>query len=300
MVSKTALLMALLAALVVGCQNLRLSGKQELRARDGSALRIATYNVHYIVLADQTGPWSVGDWERRKGPLDQAFKALDADLVAFQEMESFRSGSDGSVNLARDWLLDRNPGYGLHVSGDWTEFPSTQPMLYRRDRLEPLDQGWFFFSETPDQLYSRTFNGSYPAFASWGQFRDKRDGAVFTVVNAHTDYASRQNRLLSAELIARRIAPRVAAGDTVFLTGDLNARLGDRTLEIVENAGLTFAPVRGATYHFDRGLNLFRAIDHIAFTDDVTLVSDPVVLRRRFDGEWPTDHYPVAVDVRLD
>ena len=60
--------------------------------RTEAALRIASYNVHYIRLDKETGAWSVGDWERRKGPLDSAFKALRADVVAFQEMESFQRG----------------------------------------------------------------------------------------------------------------------------------------------------------------------------------------------------------------
>ena len=242
---------------------------------------------------------------RRLGPTPRTARPglQDASSATWWHFRKWKASSAAVTDRSTwrgDWLLARNPGYGVHASGPWQRFPPTQPILYRRDRLEPLDQGWFFFSDTPDQIYSRTFNGSYPAFASWGPVpRPPFAGAVFKVVNVHTDYASRRNRLLSAELIARRVTPWIEAGETVFVVGDLNARLGDRTVEIIGNAGLTFAPVRGATYHFNRGLNLFRAIDHIAFTDDVRLLQPPVVLRRKFDDEWPTDHYPVATDVQI-
>lgn len=294
-VLKTIIFLVTLLALTACVQHIRNSGSSALPARAADTLRIATYNVHYIWLGRETGAWSVGDWERRKGPLDQAFKALDADIVAFQEMESFARGSDGSVNLTLDWLLANNPDYRAAAVGDWREFPSTQPILYRADAFEVVDQGWFFFSDTPDVIYSRTFNGSFPAFASWAEFR-RQDGQVFKVVNVHFEYSSGSNRLLSAELVAERIRPWVAAGETVFLTGDLNARLGAPTLEILESVGLTFAPVQGATYHFNRGLNLFGAIDHIAVTEGPALIGAPVVLREKFDGEWPTDHYPVIAD----
>ncbi len=292
----TLALIALALVAVVGCQTIRHSGKIALPDPDAGALRIATYNVHYIILGQATGPWSVGDWDRRKDPLDQAFKVVGADVIGFQEMESFGRGSGGQVNLTLDWLLENNPGYAAAAAGDPQVFPSTQPILYRIDRLDLLDQGWFFFSDTPDVIYARTFNGSYPAFTSWAQFRDRDSGQVFRVVNMHTDYASRSNRLQSMELAAARIAPWINAGETVFAIGDLNARIGDRPVAILQEVGLTFLPIPGATYHFNRGINLFGAIDHIAHAGAAQPQGTPVVLRQKFDGEWPTDHYPVIAD----
>lgn len=291
----------LLALLVlVGCaQVIRNSGDSPLVARADTALRVATWNVHYIILSQDTGPWSRGDWERRKGPMDDGFKFLGADLVAFQEMESFARGSGGAVNLTLDWLLANNPDFAAAAVGDPAAFPSTQPILYRRDRLVLQDQGWFFFSVTPDVIYSRTFNGSWPAFASWAQFTDRDTGETFRALNIHTDFSSRSNRLQSAELVAERISPWIEAGETVLVMGDMNARAGARTLRIMETAGVTFAPVQGATYHMNRGLNLFGAIDHIGWAGAARMASDPVVVRRKFRDEWPTDHYPVVLDLVL-
>lgn len=292
---------AILLVLVtlLGCQAIRHSGNTPLPAPSAETLRIATYNVHYIILGRENGAWSVGDWDRRKGPLDQAFKAVAADVIAFQEMESFARGDTSEVNLKLDWLLSRNPDYAAAATGDPSEFPSTQPILYRQDRLELLDQGWFFFSNTPDIIYSRTYDGSYPAFASWAQFRDQATGQAFRVINVHTDYASRSNRVQSVKLVADRISPWIASGETLFVVGDINARIGDPVIDILADTGLSFAPVDGATYHFNLGINLFGAIDHIASVGEVTLAGPPVVLRQKFSGEWPTDHYPVVADYRM-
>ena len=262
-------------------------------------LRVASQNVHYIILNQPTGAWSVGDWEARKVSLDAAFKAIAPDIIGFQEMESFARGDDGSVNLARDWLLAQNPGYAAGASGDWRTFPSTQPIFYRTDRFTLLDQGWFFFSDTPDVIYSRTFDGSYPAFASTVRLRDT-DGKVLTVINVHFEYKSGANRLASARLVAERMAPLIAAGERVVLIGDLNALRGSRTADILRDAGFTFLPVTGSTYHVNRGLNLFGAIDHIALAGPVTPHGPPHVQRRKFDGRWPSDHYAVVADITLD
>lgn len=288
-----------LGLLVVGCQSLRLSGGPELEPKPADALRLATCNVHYILSNQAEGRWSVGHWEQRKAPLDAAFKAMDADIVAFQEMESFTGSDDDSDNLARRWLLDNNPDYAAAAIGDWRVFPSTQPIFYRRERFEVVDQGWFFFSQTPDVIYSRTFNGSYPAFASWALFRDLEQDVTFKVLNLHLDYASGENRRLSTDLIAERIAPWIEAGEIVFLAGDLNARLGSSLHRTLEAKGLRFLPVQGSTYHFNLGLNLFGAIDHLGYAGNAEPASAPVVIREKFGAAWPTDHYPVLADFRF-
>lgn len=269
------------------------SGNAPVPESRTDALRIATLNVHYIVMRQQIGLWSVGHWEARKGALDQAFKAVEADIIAFQEMESFGGGDD--INLTLDHLLERNPDYRAAAVGDPAVFPSTQPILYRADRLTLRDQGWFFFSDRPEVIYSRTFNGSYPAFASWAEFHGA-DGPPFRVVNVHLEYSSRSNRRLSAALVRDRIAPVIAAGTPVFLVGDINALHGSRTMGILEEAGLEFLPVDGSTYHFNRGINLFGANDQIGYSDSLVPLGETVVLRRQFDGQWPSDHYPLLAD----
>lgn len=291
--------LGLLAVLAValGCQQVRLSGGAPLAAPPPGTLRVATYNVHYIRLNAPEGRWSVADWERRKHALDAAFKALGADIVAFQEMESFAGGDDDSVNLARSWLLENNPGYAAAAIGDWRVFPSTQPIFYRKDRLEPVEQGWFFFSETPGAIYSRSFDGSYPAFASWAEFRLRETGGTLRVIDLHLDHASRENRRRSAELVAARVAGWIAEGRAVVLAGDLNARAGSDLHARLEAAGLAFLPVEGASFHFDRGLNLYGAIDHIAHSPDFAPAGPAMVYRERPGGVWPTDHYPVVADL---
>ena len=273
-----------------------------LAPRSADALRVAIYNVHYIILNKPTGAWSVADWDRRKGPMDRAFKAVDPDIIGFQEMESFagHNGSDGNLNLTLDWLLAQNPGYAAAAVGDYRDFPSTQPILYRRARISLADQGWFFFSDTPEAIYSRTFNGSFPAFASWARLTDRVTGKDVTVFNVHFEYKSASNRRLSAELVASRIAPLIAAGERVVLLGDLNARAGSQTQDVLAGAGLSFLPVQGATYHFNQGINLFGAIDHIGIAGAIAPVGAPVVLRQKFAEEWPSDHYPVIADIMVE
>ena len=78
----------------------------------------------------------------------------------------------------------------------------------------------------------------------------------------HLDHGSWENRR-SAERVAAFAAGRIAGGERVIPAGDLDARAGGRTPGIPEAAGLRFAPVPGATFHPERGLDLFGAIDRV-------------------------------------
>ena len=288
-----------LVVVAVIVQHLRLSTSKPPPAKPHDTIRLATYNVHYIYLRQAEGRWGLSGWEARKEPLNQVVKVLDADVIAFQEMESFFRGSDGSINLTRQWLLENNPDFAAAAIGPWREFPTTQPIFYRPDRFDVTDQGWFFFSETPDAIYSRGFDGASPSFASWARFADVTIGAEFRVVNVHFDAASRINRNRSAQLVAERINPWIEAGETVLLAGDLNALHGSRIHGTLESPGLSFPRVPHASFHLDRGFHLFGAIDHIGLSGAASAVGRPFVVQWRPEEVWASDHHPVVVDVAI-
>ena len=293
--------LALIALLfvLVGCQQVRLSPWTKLPEKPEGTLRVATWNVHYFWLEREEGRWGLSGWEARKGPMDVAFKALEADLVAFQEMESFSRRSDGNVNLTRDFLLDQNPDYRAAATGDARVLPPTQPIFYRPDVLEVLEEGWFHFSPTPDVLYSRGFDGATPSFASWAVFRRKADGAVFRTINIHFDAFSSTNRMASTELTAERMQPWLDAGETVILLGDFNALHGSRILAKFEALGIIFPKVPGATFPLSRGLHLFGAIDHIGVSTAAMAPSEPMLFNRKTGEVWASDHHPVLLDLEL-
>ena len=223
---------------------------QDLSALPDTNLRVATYNVHFISSRRGSGIGSADAWEERKGALNEAFGTMQGDIVGFQEMETYgqRGRNTPVPNLAMEWLLEYNTEYAAAAQGDPAVFPSSQSIFYRLDRFTLLDEGWYFFSDTPDVIYSRTFDGSGRAFATWAQFLDNSTGITFRVVNIHTDYSSGSNRILSAELIAERTEPWISAGETVFMLGDFNAMSGSPSLRAIETIGIDFHSATAVSY----------------------------------------------------
>jgi endonuclease/exonuclease/phosphatase family metal-dependent hydrolase len=257
-------------------------------------LVVGSFNIHY------TTPWQKKMiWEQRREAVAEVLRRANADIIGFQEMETFVGGHWNTENRQLDWLLARFPRYGVTAFGDPREYPSTQPILYRKSRFQALDQGFFFFSPDPDRLYSRPWKGRYPAFSSWARLRDRQSDKVFYVYNVHFDYSSRRNRLNSAKLVAQRITARKHPADGVIVLGDFNAPRGFSPVRIVAEAGLTVAQTRGSTFHFNRGIRIQPAIDHVLFSESFSHRQTRVI-RDRIDGQWPSDHFPLSVTLSID
>ena len=290
----------LLAAVFIGacfttaCTLLTRNGDEIPPSNDSETIRVASFNIHYV--AKDQGRLS---WENRKNAVVQAIGDLDADVIAFQEMETFAGGSFNVENRQLDWILRHFPEYAAGAYGNAEIYPNTQPILYRHARFKQIEQGFFFFSTTPDVIYSRTYNGSWPAFCSWTVLSERRTGKEIHVFNVHFEYKSMSNRAKSAALVVERLSPRVAEGRATLLVGDTNAFGFAPTMRRLKSIPLTLAPPSGPTFHFNRGLGLIPAIDHILYSHALTQIGNTHRLRKRYDGVWPTDHYPIVVDLSL-
>ena len=94
------------------------------------ALHIASFNVHYIEPNDKND-----DWGKRKHAVSRMLKDIDADIVAFQEMETFDGGHYSKRNLQLEWIQSSASEYKNAATGDPEIFPSTQPIIYKTRNL---------------------------------------------------------------------------------------------------------------------------------------------------------------------
>ena len=115
-----------------------------------------------------------------------------------------------------------------------------------------------------------------------------------------TDFASGHEyfglHLRDGEWVFREWAPNA---ERMFLIGDFNARRNSRPLRIFHDKGFRRTPGRGATFHFDAGLHLFGAIDHLLHGPKTVPLTRAVAERGRIGSTWPSDHYPVWADYRF-
>ena len=262
-------------------------------AGDGT-FRVATFNIGYI-----RDPSGLPRWERRRAAVAKVLQDAKADIIAFQEMETFAGGKFNPVNRQLDFVLAALPGHAATALGDPRQFPSTQPVLYRTDLFEPVEQGWFYFSETPDVLFSRSFDGGFDHYASTATLRHKASGRLVSVINLHTDIRSTVNRMGAARLIAERARARIDAGEAVIVLGDFNAHAGSPVLRTIRQAGLAGGEGLAPTFHMGIGLPIRLAIDHVLSGPGLEPDGPVIVHRAAPGGRYPSDHYPVSQDYRF-
>jgi len=250
---------------------------------------IVSLNIHYLVPeTDRTG------WAERKHAVSAALNDLNPDIVAFQEMETFERGHFSSKNIQLDWVMSNNDGYSVGAYGSPEDFPITQPILYKTDRFSLSDQGFFFFSDDPDTPYSKPWRGDWPAFATWVLLKDVDSNQEIYVFNVHLDAYSRVNRIRSADLIRNRVDSRRRSNVPVIVAGDFNSLRRSRVIRLLADDLMRPVRLKGSTFHFGRGLNLYGPIDHVLHTPGIQPV-ESVVVQKKWNARWPSDHHPVFV-----
>ena len=181
---------------------------------------LMTFNV-YNDSSSPPGEGSVPAWMLRRELVVETIRAHAPDVVGLQEVYPWQV----------DYLAAELPRYACIGRGrDARGVDEAVPIMYRRERLELLDCGHFWLSESPHTPGSRGGKAwgemETPRMVTWVRLRHKGRGGSFYVYNTHLasdEDGGEASRMMSARLIAERIATRAAPTDYFFLLGDFNA-----------------------------------------------------------------------------
>src|SRR5690606_10973434 len=262
----------------------------------GQKLNVASYNIRYANPDDAKR----GDgWERRVPVIASQVHFFDFDLMGVQEALARQLEDLDKLLIEYDRI-----GVGREDGKAGGEF---SPIFYKKDRLELLDHDTFWFSETPE-MPSKGWDAALNRICTWGKFRDRLSGEEFFHFKLHMDHMGQEARKNSSLLIVEKI--REIAGDApVILSGDFNFHQTHPNYQLIVKSGVvedTYeqAPVRMAPngtfnrFSFE-GTGHDNRIDHI-FVNDKVRVNHYGILTISYKGHFPSDHFPVLVEVELD
>lgn len=270
------------------------------RASERAAtLPVMSFNIRYGTASDGAHAW----------PLRRAVT-----FRVIREHAPVVLGVQEALRFQLDEIGENLPQYGVVGVGrtDGVEDGEYSAILYDRHRLEVLDQGTFWLSDTPEVPNSMSWGNRITRIATWARFRDRSTDATFHVFNTHWDHESQPARERSARLLMERIRARRAASDPVLVMGDFNAGEDNIAFRMLvadhQPGGLqlydTFravhprAPDTG-TYHAFRGDRSGAKIDAILASPEWRTLNADIILFSE-NGLYPSDHFPVTATVELE
>lgn len=233
----------------------------------------------------------VNAWSNRKKMVIREFSNYQYDIVCMQEPLIDQIQDFLSIGMY-EWL---------GVSGQGTPDNDVfTPIFYNKKKLNVLDYGTFWLSETPD-VVSRGWDGKFPRICTWAKFRDIENCRSFYVFNTHLDHVGEVAKLEGARLICRKIK-EMATEEAVFITGDMNSTPETPPIHTFlsefsnsrEIATEKSGPA--GTAHSYGKLYPPSQIDYI-FVNEYISVIKAVTITKNSDPVYMSDHYPIVITV---
>ena len=177
-------------------------------------------------------------------------------------------------------------------------------IFYLKDKFELVESGDFWLSETPDTP-SKGWDGGCSRIVTYAILKDKATGFVYAHFNTHFDNVGVKAKHESVPLLASRIA-KIAPDIPVVLTGDFNTTEGSEIYENLVSCGLKNTKLLAekydncATYH-DYNPFVFntKPIDYIFVNGYCTSVKSSIVDSSTIGLVYPSDHFPIIVEMTL-
>ena len=230
-------------------------------------------------------------WDNRKVGVIAMLMAKEPDIVGLQEC----------YIKQRTFIVENLPHYDCYGlvrnNGKNEGSGETMSILWNKEKLEKVECGTFWLSETPDEP-SKGWGAANYRDCTWILFKHKETGKMFYHFNTHLDHAVAAAQTGGAKLIRERMNTINTAGYPVILTGDMNVAQNSSVCALFEmknsrvEAGETDS---GVTCHGYGSKT--QVIDHIFFEGLEAWLFQTV------KGPWAgytyiSDHNPVMAQFR--
>jgi len=174
-------------------------------------------------------------------------------------------------------------------------------ILYKTDKFTLVDSGTFWLSETPDTP-SKGWDADYIRICTWVILKNNETGEEFAHVNTHLENIDDGTGKEALEKGAQMVVDKALSFDMpVIVIGDMNFEKGTAYYNTFVNAGFRDAQdaaantMDGPTYHGDPTEH----IDYVFVNGHITEVITYKLVEDQFDGQYPSDHYPIYTDLKF-
>ena len=254
--------------------------------------RFATFNIRWDNPNDLGNLWK-----------DRATQVIQ--LIQFHQI-----GIVGTQEVLAHQLKKLNEGLGYASIGVGRDDGATKgefsPIHYDPIRYKLEDSGTFWLSPSPE-VPSKGWDAALNRICSWGKFTSA-EGERFFVFNVHYDHIGQQARVESSKLVLSKIKEINREGLPVIWMGDFNVEPENPAYQVIfdqetwKDARLisklpSYGP-KGTFTAFEWDRMPAGIIDHI-FVEGKIEVLRHGILTDNYGKKYPSDHFPVLMEIRF-
>nr|WP_053989900.1 endonuclease/exonuclease/phosphatase family protein [Mangrovimonas sp. TPBH4] len=254
-------------------------------------LKVMSYNIKLDYPKEGKNSWA-----NRKPFFINQLKFYEPDVLGVQE---------AMPNQMKD-MESLLPGYN-HVGvgrDDGKDEGEYSAIFYKKDKLKVLESSTFWLSQTPDKV-SMGWDAVCNRVCTYALFENKTTKQKFWMFNTHFDHVGEMARKNSAILILEKIKELNKNNYPVVLSGDFNMESEHESVQYITKslndskavATVAFGPEGTFNgFHFEEPVT--KRIDFIFTSKNIT-VEKYAVLSDNWNLQYPSDHFPVLVQMLL-
>ncbi len=218
-------------------------------------------------------------WNNRKNAYPELLYKYHPDFIQVQESNNFQT----------DFLWETLKEYSYIGKRDPSPTYWQNNIIFFKKSWTCIQEKHIFLSDTPDKE-SKWADSKWPRQCTLGLF--ERGSNRLLMINTHFDFLESVQEK-SARLILK-ILSEFDPNIPVIITGDFNSHPGSPAHKIFtkNNFKDVFQDSHTSTYHGFTGKDKSDHIDWILFRGALDITAKKII-RNRFKGFYPSDHYPV-------
>lgn len=236
-------------------------------------------------------------WTNRKPFFINLLKFHEPDILGVQEaMPNQMEDMDSLLTQYNFVGVGRDDG---KYEGEYSA------IFYKQNKFNVLKSSTFWLSQTPERV-SMGWDAVCNRICTYALFKNKTTNQKFLVFNTHFDHVGVQARKESASLILKKIKEINTHHLPVILMGDFNLEVESEAMQSILKsyndthtmANISFGPT-GTFNGFEFEKPVTRKIDFVFASKNIKVLKSGI-LSDSNDCKYPSDHFPVYVEINLE
>lgn len=253
-------------------------------------IKVATSNIRFANPKD-----GIHDWPNRREVLAHFLNDFGPDLLATQE------GREGQIRDLHTILNNLEM-----VDRSWITERMYPTLFYNPKKLELLDSGDIWLSETPNIPGSKSFDSAFPRLCTWAKFKIIESHFTFFKLNCHLDHIRKKTRFSQINVLIDEFQKINSENLPFIFSGDfnespfetvreaINGRLGG----IVDPWSLLNLEECPTHHNFGGDLQSGNRIDWILYKGPFQ--ANKLELKKgHIEGIYPSDHHPLFLELEV-